>query len=59
MKSSVAYYFSFDNGINVYSFFYSIKYAEEHGKPIYIVPSKQEQNVMEIFRKSVKAVFCA
>ena len=41
MKSSVAYYFSFDNGINVSSlFFYSIKYAEEHGKPIYIVPSK-------------------
>ena len=40
-------------------FFYSIKNAEEHGKPIYIVPSKQEQYVVEIYRKSVKAVLCA
>ena len=27
--------------------------------PIYIVPSKQEQYVVEIYRKSVKAVLCA
>ena len=33
MKSSVAYYFSFDNGINVCCLFYSIKNAEEHGNP--------------------------